>query len=370
VDVLAATAGYEAWLAGFCPLHAPDLAHKHARMADPAEPFPFFRGTYYRWASLWPAACPGLAEAPRVLAVGDLHVENFGTWRDADGRLCWGVNDFDEADRLPYTNDLVRLAASARLARAAGALDVKTADACRAILEGYRDALAAGGTPFVLEESHPELRGMALAAERDPARFWAKLTKLLDGPAAEPPADARAALTRDLPADGLAPAFRFRAQAGMGSLGRPRFVALAEWRGGRVCREAKALAPPATAWAAGGAGESKLAEAARAAVRPPDPFYRADGAWVVRRLAPHCSRIGLDALGKADARRLLAAMGAEVANVHLGTPGAGAKVLKDLARRKDGWLEAAARAATEATEKDRAAWRAARAATSAEAAED
>jgi len=36
-----------------------------------------------------------------VLAVGDLHVENFGTWRDAEGRLIWGVNDFDEAWRLP-----------------------------------------------------------------------------------------------------------------------------------------------------------------------------------------------------------------------------------------------------------------------------
>jgi len=32
-----------------------------------------------------------------VLAVGDLHVENFGTWRDAEGRLIWGVNDFDES---------------------------------------------------------------------------------------------------------------------------------------------------------------------------------------------------------------------------------------------------------------------------------
>ena len=57
-----------------------------------------------------------LARAPRALAVGDLHVENFGTWRDVEGRLIWGINDFDEAWRLPYTNDLVRLATSALLA--------------------------------------------------------------------------------------------------------------------------------------------------------------------------------------------------------------------------------------------------------------
>jgi hypothetical protein len=40
---------------------------------------------------------PENAGAPVVTGVGDLHVENFGTWRDADARLVWGVNDFDEA---------------------------------------------------------------------------------------------------------------------------------------------------------------------------------------------------------------------------------------------------------------------------------
>src|SRR5262245_55457918 len=111
MDIAAATHQYEAWLAGHAPLYRPDLDYKHRQMRDP---FPFFRGTYYRWVQRWAKAAGGLADAPAVLAVGDLHVENFGTWRDGDGRLCWGVNDFDEADRLPYTHDLVRLAASVR----------------------------------------------------------------------------------------------------------------------------------------------------------------------------------------------------------------------------------------------------------------
>ena len=39
---------------------------------------------------------------------------------------------------------------------------------------------------------------------------------------------------------------RFATHAkGGGSLGRPRYFALAEWRGGRVLREAKALVPSA-----------------------------------------------------------------------------------------------------------------------------
>ena len=70
----------------------------------------FLCATFYRWAQLFPALCAKLARAPKVLGIGDLHVENYGTWRDAEGRLVWGINDFDEACPLPYTNDLVRLA--------------------------------------------------------------------------------------------------------------------------------------------------------------------------------------------------------------------------------------------------------------------
>ena len=97
-------------------LHAVVDAHlrrKHEAMRGDA--FGFLRGTFYRWAQLWPRVCPDLQGAPRVLAVGDCHVNSFGTWRDAEGRLGWGVDDFDEAYPLPYANDLVRLAASAKI---------------------------------------------------------------------------------------------------------------------------------------------------------------------------------------------------------------------------------------------------------------
>ena len=169
-----ATSGYEAWLADAlnASLDPADLRRKHLLLADPHDPFPFFRGTYYRWTQWWSQSAGSVADAPVVLAVGDLHVENFGTWRDADGRLCWGVNDFDEADELPYTNDLVRLATSIRFARKSGGMDVKTADACDAILGGYRECLSGGGRPFVLEEHHPHLRAVAMAADREPEAFW------------------------------------------------------------------------------------------------------------------------------------------------------------------------------------------------------
>src|SRR5712664_288327 len=114
IGIVEATARYEAWLAERIPLVKADLELKHHAMT--AGIFPFLRATFYRWAATWRALAGDVAAAPTVLAVGDLHVENFGTWRDAEGRLVWGVNDFDEAWPLPYTNDLVRLATSALLA--------------------------------------------------------------------------------------------------------------------------------------------------------------------------------------------------------------------------------------------------------------
>src|SRR5262245_41565024 len=100
------TRRYERWMKRCMPVVAAALREKHDKMRK--DRFEFFRATYYRWAELWPMLCPDLATAPKLLAIGDLHVGSFGTWRDNEGRLCWGIDDFDEAYSLPYTNDLVR----------------------------------------------------------------------------------------------------------------------------------------------------------------------------------------------------------------------------------------------------------------------
>lgn len=364
MNIVEATNGYETWLAKAIssPLDPADLDYKHQRMADPVDPFPFFRGTYYRWVGRWAEAAGPLARAPRVLAVGDLHVENFGTWRDADGRLCWGINDFDEADDLPYTIDLVRLAASVRFGKKSGAMEIKQGAACEAILCGYRDCLKASGRPFVLEEHHTHLRAIAMSVERDPAAFWAKMTKLLGDPPVTLPADAQAAIAEVLPATGLTLQYRVRPRAGVGSLGRLRYVALTNWAGGWVCREIKSTAPPATAWAAGSGNpaRSRMVEVVSRAVRAPDPFYRPGPVWVARRLGPRATRIELANLASAEIGRVLNAMGAEVGNVHLGTPGAAPAILADLATRPAGWLEEAARTLADLIEKDWTAWRTAR----------
>jgi len=101
--------------------------------------FVFLRATFFRWAKIIENQdlCFDLSNAPRVLSIGDAHVENFGSWRDDEGRFVWGANDFDEASEIPYPFDLVRLAASARLAPR---IFMSNERVCAKILKGTKKA--------------------------------------------------------------------------------------------------------------------------------------------------------------------------------------------------------------------------------------
>ncbi len=101
-----------------------------------ADAFQFLRATYWRWSETIYHACPDLKRGPEVLAVGDI-VENFGTWRDAEGRLVWGVNDYDGAAEMPFGLDIVRLAVSACW-QVPG---ITKSEICGAVLDGYRAGL-------------------------------------------------------------------------------------------------------------------------------------------------------------------------------------------------------------------------------------
>jgi hypothetical protein len=346
--IIAATIKYEHWLREQVDVVEADLQLKHRQMASSL--FAFLRATFYRWGPLWKETCPDLAEAPRVLAVGDLHVENFGTWRDAEGRLVWGVNDFDEVAHMPYAVDLVRLVTSAILAQSENRLAMDTASAATAVLDGYSEFLEAGGKPFILEENHPHLREMALGAERSPVHFWSKLTTL---PSAMPPKRIQRLLRKSLSKAAENIAFSHRI-AGVGSLGRPRYVATGSSNGGFVAREAKAWLPSAWGWARGRPKDHAYSvRLLKQSVRQPDPYYAVQDGWVVRRLAPHCGRIELAEFPKRrDERLILKDMGRETANLHLSTPDQRVKVLRDLSKRKSDWLIDAALAMTRATKLD------------------
>ena len=357
MNIVKATRQFEEWLAQRTTIVKKDLRFKHSNMQEAV--FPFFRATYYRWAQMWTKVCPELAKAPQVLAVGDLHIENFGTWRDLEGRLIWGVNDFDEAHPLAYTNDLVRLAVSAHLASQAKHLPLEQKDICDAILDGYRDGLQDHGRPFVLEEKHPYLRQIATTELRDPVHFWGKMNALPSLREAVP-ISAIDAIEHLMPAPGLRYRIAHRV-AGLGSLGHARYVAITDWHGGQIAREAKALVSSACYWAAGGEGPVEILYQTiiSRAVRCMDPFVQLRGRWIVRRLSPHCSRIELATLKAAGGEmRLLHAMGFETANIHLGTNAARKPILEHMKRQKGKWLHRATLKMLDRVRDDWKAWKA------------
>lgn len=127
---------------------------KFRKMA--ASAFAFYRGTaglYYADLTTPPFerfGAPYLDErTSRVWIHGDLHAENFGTYLNAEGRLVFNVNDFDEAYVGAFTWDVQRLAASLALIGYAKALsDTTITELVRAFATAYRSriaAIAAGG---------------------------------------------------------------------------------------------------------------------------------------------------------------------------------------------------------------------------------
>jgi len=340
---------YEKWLVTQCDVVKKDLDHKHKRMRR--NDFDFLRATYFRWAKQIGIVCPELENAPRALCVGDIHLENFGTWRDAEGRLVWGVNDFDEAAEMPYAFDLVRLAASARLARNT---TLHGRDIADSILDGYCEGLA-HPRPTLLDEQEQWMRDYVACTDKERAVF---LSDVKEYPQASPSRKIQAGLLHSLPKDATLLHYSSRV-AGGGSLGRPRYVALAAYRGGHVVREAKALVPSAWTWAHG-LSHPKLMflQLARGAHRSPDPFLDVHDDFVFRRLAADSRKVELSRPGGiCFAPKLLRAMGFDLAAIHAASPGNGKALRADLRNRPNGWLRTASKRAAKEVSRDYKDWK-------------
>jgi hypothetical protein len=227
MKIIKATRKYEKWLRSELNIFEADFVLKAQKLAQ--DPFTFLRGTYYRWIQLWPDIGRKYVDVPIVLSVGDLHAANFGTWRDAKEELVWGINDFDEAAPLPYTQDLIRLAASVDLAAAIDELNIGLEEACEAILDGYSASLESNGQPIILDDEYAWLGKVYIQSEKSAEKYGTRLTHLPDIQLALPSAP-RATLEASLPAQGLTYHVKHR-QAGVGSLGRPRYTILTEYQG-------------------------------------------------------------------------------------------------------------------------------------------
>lgn len=154
---------------------------KFRKMA--ASAFAFYRGTaclFYADQEREQNGGPYLDErTSRVWIHGDLHAENFGTYMDAEGRLIFNVNDFDEAYVGPFVWDLKRFAASIALIGYQKALgDEQISDLVRVYAAAYRERihqLATGAKndevpPFTLDTAEGPLLG-ALRVARSLTRF-------------------------------------------------------------------------------------------------------------------------------------------------------------------------------------------------------
>ena len=141
----ALTIDYDRWLADRITVVRADVARKHAEMH--ADRLRFLRGTYYLWLARVVERAGGVLDTARVPLVGDLHVENFGTWRDARQVRRWGVNDLDELGTGPWLLDPLRLAVSATLAPH---IAMDDDEVCDTILDAY--AQARGGADVAVTE--------------------------------------------------------------------------------------------------------------------------------------------------------------------------------------------------------------------------
>jgi uncharacterized protein (DUF2252 family) len=107
-------------------------------------PFRFFRGTCHLFYEDLPEKS-FILHSPKTWICGDLHLENFGTFKGNNRVAYFDMNDFDESFLGPCLLDVVRLCTSVFLA--SGLVKIEKAD-CRklvkALLHSYASNLEAG----------------------------------------------------------------------------------------------------------------------------------------------------------------------------------------------------------------------------------
>ena len=216
-----------------------------------ATPFSFLRGTCHLFYQDFSQALPQV-DSPLAWISGDLHLENFGSYK-GDNRLTYfDINDFGEAVLAPAHWELARFLVSVLVA--ADALEVNSSVAtglCNRFLDAYVGALATGKARWI---ERPLATGMVRqlllsVKARSRADFLDKRTKLIGGkrklrliegkslPVTKDERDKVRTFMTGYAQRQAVPAFYkvldvARRIAGTGSLGLERYVILVRGRGG------------------------------------------------------------------------------------------------------------------------------------------
>lgn len=214
-------------------------------------PFAFLRGTCH----LFHADLPDdrlLVGAPLVWACGDLHLENFGTYKGDNRLVYFDLNDFDEGALAPCTWEILRLQTSILVAAPQFGVEPKLARGlAKNCLSAYRQALQAGKARWIDRDGATGLIGDLFDSLKSRKRrdFVESRTELkgkrrllrTDGKRALPvtPEDRDKVLAfmaafaaQQENAAFFTPLDVARRIAGTGSLGVERYVILVEGKGG------------------------------------------------------------------------------------------------------------------------------------------
>lgn len=224
------------------------LKLKYGAMGQNA--FAFFRGTCHLFYEDWPVGSE-LDHAPLAWICGDLHLENFGSYKGNNRLNYFDMNDFDEALLAPVTMELARLLTSILVgAETIGVNRPEAIALCHSFLDAYRAALREGKARWIERATAEGMVKSLLDGlrNRTSQEYLDSRTKLrsgkrairIDGKRALAAADADyAKITRFMAEFALGqPNPRIfkvldvaRRIAGTGSLGLERYVILVEGHG-------------------------------------------------------------------------------------------------------------------------------------------
>ncbi|AFY36129.1 DUF2252 domain-containing protein [Calothrix sp. PCC 7507] len=115
--------------------------------------FSFYRGTCHLFYEDFPQDSP-LNLAPSVWICGDLHLENFGSYKGDNRLVYFDINDFDEACLAPCTWDVVRFITSIFVGHhALGVNESEAPHLSNYFLDAYTNTLAKGQARSVEQET-------------------------------------------------------------------------------------------------------------------------------------------------------------------------------------------------------------------------
>jgi uncharacterized protein (DUF2252 family) len=123
------------------------IQYKYKMMAT--NPFRFFRGTCHLFYEDLAIADP-LLQYPLTWVCGDLHLENFGSFKGDNRLVYFDLNDFDEAILAPATWELARMVTS--IFTAFSFLKIKRKETVRVaelFMQAYSGTLAKGRARYI-----------------------------------------------------------------------------------------------------------------------------------------------------------------------------------------------------------------------------